>query len=61
MVETPTDVSPKEKELYRELSKLRTELDEDSMDRRSERPSDRRKRGFFGDLKDLIAGDSKDE
>ena len=61
MVETPTDLSPKEKELYRELSKLRTELDEDSMDRRSERPSDRRKRGFFGDLKDLIAGDSKDE
>jgi molecular chaperone DnaJ len=62
MVETPTDLSPKEKELYRELSKLRGELDEDSLDKRaSERPSDRRKRGFFGDLKDLIAGEQKDE
>jgi molecular chaperone DnaJ len=61
MVETPTDLSPKEKELFRELAKLRGQLDEDSIDRRGERPSDRRKRGFFSDLKDLISGDPKDE
>ena len=63
VVETPEDLSPKEKELLKEFARLRGKNGRDARGSTGTRASTQRKqkRGWFGNISDLLAGDGHDD
>ncbi|GIX07383.1 MAG: chaperone protein DnaJ [Candidatus Poribacteria bacterium] len=60
VVDTPTHLSPQERELLEEFARLRKKQDEAT--RRQEHRNQRRKRrGFFSTIAELLSGEPKDE